>query len=233
MIINREVFSLPPYISTSWGHVAALYMKDDVLVVALDEGIVISIPSLVPNIVQQIFDAHAAYLTEEAKRGQTKQKLREMEGTVVEFPFKTSMGLDGMMSSSMQHNPEQAHAPDIPKDILNKIVGITKLLGPEDANQFPKAEPHCNCMYCQIARAVHSALDDDDAIEIVAENKREPIAPPTPHESSWIVAKEDEHIYNVHHKDSPEETFKVFLGDQVGCTCGQSGCAHMLAVLRS
>ena len=57
----------------------------------------------------------------------------------------------------LQHNPDQAQLPDLPQEIIEKIQAITQAMGfdPKHVNA-PKPEPHCNCMYCQIARAVYA-----------------------------------------------------------------------------
>lgn len=59
MKINKKVFSIPPYISTTWMNIAALHMKDSVLMITLIDGETISIPGLKQDIITEIFRTHA------------------------------------------------------------------------------------------------------------------------------------------------------------------------------
>ncbi len=42
---------------------------------------------------------------------------------------------------------------------LTKSRSFPKHLGVDDPNAIPKPEPHCNCMRCQIARAMQEGLN--------------------------------------------------------------------------
>ena len=149
MKINNQFLSLPPYISTRWSSVFALYMKDSNLVISLADGEIVEIPHLSESLVHDIFTAHAAYM--EAEMSEVKSVEVSDMGNPFRFGFSTLDGFGG----ALQHNATQADAPDMPKEIVEKISAIAKIVTPESA-ALPKAEPHCNCMFCQIARAVHN-----------------------------------------------------------------------------
>lgn len=233
MLINREVFSLPPYISTSWGHVIALFMQEATLVVVLSDGTTIKVPRLSADVVEKIFAAHAGYLEEQSHKEHSSHEGGTI-AQILEMPFRLNLShLEGL-TTAMQHNPEQANMPDLPEEMLNKIGAITKLAGLNDPQQLPKAEPHCNCIHCQIARAIHKGVDSDD--EIPAEKpkpKPSSVVIEIPETEKWLVEQTDEHVYKVTNSENTEEFYKVYLGAEVGCNCGKHGCEHILAVLRS
>lgn len=240
MLINREVFSIPPHISTSWGHVIALHMHESHLVVSLTDGIIVKIPHLSNELIEQIFDVHAAYLSEQNSRKQRPRSLKnELEGLTTgltaELPFRLgTSSMENMMMSSMQHNPEQAHMPDLPSEIIDKIAAIAKIVSPGDATNLPKGEPHCNCMFCQMSRAIHTHIDDAEPELEVQHSPSEPVAIAVSPTDPWVVLPSENSCYTVHHKDSPYEQYKVFIKEgEVGCNCGQQGCEHIIAVLRS
>ncbi len=235
MLINREVLSIPPHISTSWMHVVALYMEESTLVVSLKDGIIIKIPQLQGPLLEEIFDTHAAFLTEKKENSLPRPKRRELEPAAgMELPLRFGVGFQGlpfdsMMANGMQHNPDQANMPDIPKEILNKIVSITKIISPVDTDILSKGEPHCNCAYCQISKAIHGSLDHEERFPAIetSEEEKEELAP-------WIVEPLDACLYGVKKRANPAEEYKVFIKDgQVGCNCGSHGCEHIIAVLRS
>lgn len=238
MIINDEIFCLPPHISTSWGHVIALSMQEEKLVISLSDGTFIKISDLPNPILERIFACHAAYLEKQGKSGANRMRKPTMQtsagtgeneeaGDMLELPLRIGINSLQGMSTALHHNPEQAHLPDLPADMLDKISSIAKLVAGQEIPHMPKPEPHCNCMHCQIMRAVHR----DDPVEepVVKEAKLEEV-----HISPrWKVEQCGENLYNVTSTSTPEEIYKVFLGEQVGCTCGMHGCEHILAVLRS
>src|SRR6185436_17460112 len=94
----------------------------------------------------------------------------------------------------LHHNPEQAESPDLPPDVLDKIAQLSKTLGIDDPNVIPKPEPHCNCMRCQIARAMQKGLNDE------GQNKEEQEEVVTDEElkfRTWDVVQTGEKLYLV------------------------------------
>jgi hypothetical protein len=229
MHITSKVLSLPPFISTSWNRVASIRLQGTLLLITLKNEERIEIPNLQLHVLESIFVAHAAFLE--------KQQLAEKMASFMpaplfpvgegDVPFRLAFSsLDGI-GNAMQHNPEQAHTPDLPKEMLEKIASITKILIPEESLGWPKPEPHCNCMHCQIARAIFK--------EALEEEKREEEETAVSEKdltfSDWIIESKGEHLYTVKNKLT-QETESVYLGSPVGCTCGKTGCEHILAVLR-
>jgi hypothetical protein len=233
MKINPRIFSFPPYISTSWTHVVALHMNQSILVVSLTNGVTIEIPNLKPDLLELIFSAHAAFLEVEMIKDlprSTTSPVKSAEGEDSSVKFGLSL-MDGFGGAMLQHNSAQSNAPDIPPEIIKKIKAISKIMTPEETESMPKPEPHCNCMYCQIARAVAQQGPETPQEKLQQEE------PPVPEEDlkfqQWDIISEGEKMFTVVNRLDRDEKYSVYLGDPVGCTCGKPGCDHILAVLRS
>jgi hypothetical protein len=223
MKITPTLLSIPPYISTPWENVAALHAEGDTLFVDLIHGPRVEIPHLPAHVLESAFASHAAHL--EQKRPSTPSQ--EFQA----FTFPLPLNGEGLeqLGASLQHNPAQADMPDLPPDLLGKIGGIAKAIGIEDPALVPKAEPHCNCMHCQIARAIYGHLEQpsvEPQEEAVADNELS-FRPP------WDVTEIGDHLYLVKNPLDVGEEFRVYLGDPLGCTCGENNCEHIRAVLRS
>lgn len=246
MKINKKIFSLPPYISTTWNHIESLHMEDDALIVSLKSGEAVEIPNLRPELLETIFEAHASFI--ETGEGPSSAKRHHSQETAArlpqinffseqgEFPFKIGTGGMESFQAAMQHNPQQAHLDNLPDEVLNKIRSLSRVLIPkEDLENAPKGEPHCNCMYCQIARALQEGWGEEPAwtgdqkqtslIEEVNEQELQ--------FQQWNIEQTDQKMFTVTNRLDEEEKYNVFLGSPVGCTCGHQGCEHILAVLKS
>lgn len=268
MKITSKILHYPPYISTRWNFVQAIYLKGEQLVVCLKDHSVIEIPGLSPDMLEVIFDAHADFLeAERSPQTGLKDRLpRPRESAVTApdalppFPFlqnpenlfisglpahmadagseatmRVGFGSIENLGAAMHHNSAQANMPDLPSEILTKIAAVAKIVAPDDVQSMPKPEPHCNCTYCQIARAVHQG----------AENGQEAAPPPAGEQTDeevsdaelsfqqWEIAQTGERLYSVVNRLDSHEKYSVYLGHPVGCTCGKEGCEHILAVLKS
>lgn len=247
MKITSSILSIPPYISTSWKNVASLHLKPSELplhdlVITLTNLSTVIIPYLDPKTIDEIFKAHASFLDQEAHKLKTKsQELSSLPPFPFPNPSSASLSFGipmklkdmDMLSSfggMVQHNPEQANFPPLPEEILTKIQSVSKMVGlDKQLEQIPKAEPHCQCPYCQIARALHGEPVDtpkevlEEAIVSDAElSFRE-----------WDLKEIDKNLYEVKNPLDDNEKFQVFLGTPIGCTCGSKNCEHIKAVLNS
>ena len=237
MKINKKILSIPPYISTSWDHVLALKMKNSDLVVCLTDGHTIDIPGLKPEIVEAIFFCHASYLESQEKRQQQQSRSNhpfnflETENEAAS-PFRFGFGTFDALGSSLQHNPSQANGPDLPQEVLSKITAIAKIVAPDSAVDIPKPEPKCNCIHCQIARAIQIGINGPEAQSEEGEMEEE-IKPEDLHFQQWEIEQSGDKLYTVINRLDAKERYSVFLGHPVGCTCGKQGCEHILAVLKS
>lgn len=241
-IINDKIISIPPYISTSWGSVSALHMRGADLVFTLKEGPEVVIPQLPTPIISDIFSAHAQYMQVDGQLNQMGRELRAAPlipkslaaltdpSMANEQIFRIGIGSLEEMGQAMQHNPDQKNMPPLPPELLGKISSIIKMIAPQDADISPKAEPHCNCMHCQIARAVHS---EESAHDAPAKEEEPQVLDEELAFSQFEIRPTGDNLYTVQDKLAPHQRFTVHLGDPVGCTCGKSGCEHLVAVLKS
>lgn len=236
MKITPKILSIPPYISTSWNQIRTLYMNKSDLVICLIDNTSISIPNLNDQEITKIFNAHSTFTEQEQISELFSKNSREQN---IEEITSMHINLENMesFSSAMNHNSEQAHMPNLPKEILKKIAGITKIIAPGEIQNMPKPEPHCNCPHCQIARAIHENAD-----EATEDNQDNPPLLPSEEEvindkdlsfQQWEITQLDQHLYSVSNRLDQSEKYNVFLGESIGCTCGQAGCEHILAVLKS
>ncbi len=222
MKISPLILSIPPYISTSWKNVLSLRVEGTSLVIDLTAGKQVKVPDLKGATLEQIFRAHADYLE---KNDLEKEKGPSFLDGALNFPFK--MGLSGTMEpleNILQHNPEQSHLPNLPEDVLKKITSIAKAMGIPLSDNLLKPEPHCNCAYCQIARTIQNTPQEEGE-EFVSEQDLS--------FKTWNIEQKAENLYDVTNPLDTNECYQVFLGDPLGCTCGQKNCEHIKAVLHS
>ena len=224
MLINDKILNLPPYLSTSWENVTSIHMKGALLVVVLKEGEVVHIPGLGSTVIETIFSAHAKFLEMDSS------SLKKIDN--VEIPFRFGFATADSMAQAMQHNPAQANTPDIPDEILSKISAMTKIIAPEDSNILPKAEPHCNCMHCQIARAIHRGQDKEE-ITFIAKDAEEEVLDEELSFQQWEITQTGDKLYAVINRLDSQEKYSVYLGHPIGCTCGTENCEHIVAVLKT
>lgn len=240
MKVNQKILSIPPYISTSWKNVLSLHLDKSqghtVLMIGLLNGATISIPHLSPPELEAIFAAHQKHLEQETATLNDAPKnppipsiipgINLEEGSVVSFPLR--LGVEGnSMGNLLQHNPEAADSPDLPNELLAKIAHLTRAIGFDNPDQFPKAEPHCNCMHCQIMRLFHEEGQPR------AEDEEEEVSDLDLQFRDWDIRQDGDKLYIVSNPLNVSEEYHVYLGSPVGCTCGQSDCEHIRAVLNS
>ena len=221
MNINEKMLSIPPYVSTSWENIISISTEKENLVILLKTGAKITIPNLPSSVTKAIFATHAKYL-ETTSISPTASS----SGFSMGLPLK--IGVDGIESlgNAMRHNPERANDPDIPQEILKKIASISKIMDIDSPDMLPKPEPGCNCMHCQIARAISGKTKDTASEEeLVTEEDLK--------FKTWDIEQTGENLYTVSNPIDKTEKYTVFLGTPQGCTCGEKKCEHIRAVLTS
>lgn len=246
--ITEKLICIPPHISVTWDKVAFLQSKEDpetkkfTLSINLLNGKTVDIPDLDSSLVDIAFSAHLKNL--EQKSGPSPETenepktfgnlLQQITGISPEqlagmpIRFGISKGIPGMenLEMALNHNQEQANTPDMPPEVLEKIAGMAKLMLGGELESFPKPEPHCNCMHCQLARAIHNIPKTDLSDE-------EPITEEDLKFRTWDIKESGEKMYMVTNPLDPKEHYTVYLGSPVGCTCGKANCEHIKAVLYS
>jgi len=245
MKINHKILSIPPYVSTAWKNVVSLHLEEDnLLVIGLFNGSKIEIPNLDIAVLNSVFASHEKFLEQETEApspsqtgsqstpGETPPSLFPPgfpdDSALMSIPLR--FGMDGNMGNLLQHNSEGSDSPDLPPEVLDKIANISKAVGIENAENFPKPEPHCNCMHCQIMRKVH---DETDAPFSSEEVEEEDVSDEDLRFREWDIEAKDGNLFEVINPLSAEEHYTVHLGNPVGCTCGNANCEHIRAVLNS
>lgn len=234
--ISEKILSIPPYISTNWSSIVALHMQGDLLAIKLNDGTVVTIPNLPKDALEQIFNHHAAYL-EKGNSNFPESNFQPLAGQIKDNPlneifdqttpsFRLGFGSVDGLGNVMQHNPQQSDAPDLPPEIVQKIGAISKILVSEEL-VLPKAEPSCNCFYCQIARAINPSQNLP-----IAETHEE-VTEADLHFQQWDISQTGDKLFSVTNHSDENEKYNVFLGEPLGCTCGKQGCEHIIAVLKS
>lgn len=257
MEVNSRFISIPPLLSVSWQQVACLYQEEELLIVVLVNGTSVELSNLPTEMIEKLFAAHLAYmrrttntllrlptLSKEAQGNHSFIAPTSLEEPAPLVPSEQIANvrlsfspMDGI-GSALQHDPAMASAPNIPTDILMKFAAIAKILAPEEIDSLPKAEASCNCMHCQIVKAIQveltkagtPALDEPKTAnceeEIISENELQ--------FQQWEIKPtgNGDKLFSVINKIEPKEQYRVFLGDPIGCTCGTDGCEHVIAVLK-
>lgn len=227
MKISDKILSIPPYISTSWKSIVSLQVEPrpfgHVLVIELVTGSKVEIPNLERPVIEQLFAYHAKVLEDEEK-----EKNSSLMTAAMPFPliFPNLPNLEGL-TSMIQHNEEQKDTPPLPTEMLEKISEMTKGLLPEDVSAIQPPEPSCNCPHCQITRAI---LGKQEAPQLEIE---EEVTDEDLKFRSWDIKQENDKLYSVTNPFDAKEHYNVFLGDPIGCTCGDKNCVHIEAVLKS
>jgi hypothetical protein len=239
MRINAKTLSIPPYISTAWKNVLSLHIEETgdypLLVVTLANQTRIEIPRLDLSLMDAVFAAHEKHLNAETELPPTLSKSLFLPLSNEEpspSPFHFNAGNLESVSAYLQHNAEQMNSPNLPPEVLNKVSALSKTVGITDPNILPKAEPHCNCPHCQIARAIQNGIDNEltseETIDLEEEVSEEDLTFRT-----WDIHKTSDNLYLVMNPLDDVEHYSVYLGDPIGCTCGCKNCEHIEAVLKS
>ncbi|MFT4553555.1 MAG: hypothetical protein ACI9S8_002195 [Chlamydiales bacterium] len=241
MKIDDKIISIPRYISTTWENVSSLRVSGEVFIVSLIDDSHIEIPNLDNSTIEQAFQAHIDYVektddihtqisaSEESQYphpfSQLSSSLLNNEN-IVGLPIRFGQGGLESFGAAMQHNPAQKDMPELPEELLQKISSIAKILGNDENMTLPKAEPHCNCIFCQIANAIQG-VNDEEVIqdeEVTDEDLKF---------REWDIDQSNDKLYSVSNPLDSKEVYSVYLGNPVGCTCGEKNCDHIRAVLNS
>lgn len=227
--INEKILSIPSYISTKWSNIVSIYMNNGLLHINLLDENIIPIPDLDKETIDLIFKYHALYLESHQDDLTNDYELSYGKNDISEIleQVNTTMqiGIGPMhgIANSMQHNPRQSDAPDLPQEILEKIAAISKILKADNAI-LPEAFPSCNCFHCQIARTLNPCKKDEN---------EESIYDSELNFQQWDIAQTGENLFSVMNRLDHNESYHVYLGEPIGCTCGKQGCEHIIAVLKT
>lgn len=228
--INKSILSIPPYISTQWNQISTLSYdeKNASLIVTLINGTSVNIPNLDKKIIDQIFTLHAELL----QSNQDQENQVNNGQANINIPFDLSnMQLPGLDSFTniIQHDPDNMDAPDLPNQVLEKVKLMSETLNLENTGlSMPEPISGCNCFHCQVTRALTGAKESsENAVD-------EPICEKDLTFKEWDIENAGPDLFNVINPLDKKEQYQVYLGkENMGCTCGQKNCPHLVAVLKS
>jgi hypothetical protein len=242
MIINNKILNLPPFISTTWNNVLGLHMKESTLVISLSTGESVLIDDLPKEVIEAIFLAHRSYLEQQDFSNPAQTQVTSPFGFLNQSLSSTSLeflqfGQNAMkgIGAAMQHSEELSNAPDLPAEFLEKIAAIAKIVTPETQDGLPQAEPNCNCPHCQIANAINGQIKSNEIHHYTpaTNTHEEQVSPEDLIFQEWKIEQTGTNLYQVTNNLDPKEVYQVYLGDPIGCTCGEKNCVHIPAVLKS
>lgn len=253
MKINQKMLNIPPYISTSWKNITALYVDNQenkpVLNITLLNGTCIQIPDLQSCVLEAVFSMHSQYLEQESQSHKEKTTLPQgflgmipgiefvNSSELLEDPaslqnlttFLKTLGASfkGILPGIdflLQHSSQLAETPALSKDLLEHIFSFLKSL--DDSSMLngllTKPEhPHCNCPYCQISRFAQNK--DLEELEEVSDKDLK--------FKTWDIEQTGDKLFAVTNPFDANEKYSVYIGDPLGCTCGEIRCKHIHAVL--
>ena len=225
------MLSIPPYISTSWENVISLQVEEGTgrFIVFLKNNGIVSIPSLSTEIIAEAFHAHGEFI-ESASNPPTPPKFHPS----LSIGMMPGQFMQDTLGPIMQHDPSQKESPDLPSEVIIKVANVAKALNVDGGSfQIPKDEPHCNCPYCQIARAIHGKPNLNTIPDIDNTLKETEFLEAELKFREWDIKEVEKKLFDVTNPNDANEHYQVFLGHPIGCTCGKANCEHIRAVLNS
>lgn len=204
MKITPHLLSIPPYFTAPWSSIAALQT------IPQDDGMGLLI-TLQNDTQVEIPKLESNVLAQ----------IFDAYGKAVQAANTKSEDSTTMFADAMQHNSAQSGLPNLPPAVLEKLAIFVKSLGFDDASVMPTAQEGCNCVYCQLCRVMTEAPEEETVTDAELSFR------------DWEIAQVDGKLYKVTSPLDPNENYNVYLGAPVGCTCGQSDCEHIKAVLHS
>ena len=117
----------------------------------------------------------------------------------------------GNFGGMMQHSLEQANAPNLPPEVLEKITSIAKAIGiDKQFDQLPKAEPHCNCPFCQLSRAFHGQSPKQEVKKEDSSSFEEEVSDEELTFREWDIKEIGQSLYEVKNPLDTSEHTKFF-----------------------
>ncbi len=209
MKITDKILSFPPYFSAPWSEISALRSRCNgshyTLVITLKSGDVAEIPNLGLEDVNQVFDAHLRFTG---------------NNDLSVFQLKLPLSPLDSLENLKVHNETLNDSTPLPTDALTKMATLLKALGLDDLILGSKDD--CTCQHCQTLSANEGLSEKEESVTAEDLKFRD-----------WDIKQIDNSLYSVANPLDPDEQYQVFLGDPVGCTCGNKQCEHIKAVLSS
>lgn len=206
MIINKQLLSIPPFISTSWKDVELLLSDGkNTLNIYLKNGTLVKISHLLKEQLDLIFQVHQEILLSQAQ---------DISAPLVDPLFFQFSG------PFLEHDPELSDASPLPDEVKSKLLSLLKSLPKMDATKLPIAHENCGCPHCQLMNLMKGQEEDD----IVTDEELR--------FATWRVEEIENNYFKLTHPYQESEIYFVSLSDPISCSCGQNHCEHVEHILR-
>jgi hypothetical protein len=208
MIINKQLLSIPPYISTSWKDVELLLSDGQhTLNIYLKNGTLVKISHLHKEQLDLIFSVHQEILLNQTQ---------EMTIPIIDPLFFQFSG------PFLEHDPDLYDASPLPDEVKIKLLSLLEGLPKIDTSKAPLIHPDCSCPHCQL-------------MNLIAHNKeqQEYISDEELSFATWTQSSISPQEIKLTHPYNTDESYIVSLNEPISCTCGQNHCEHLIHVLRS
>ena len=208
MIINKQLLSIPPFISTSWKDVELLLSDGQhTLNIYLKNGTLVKISHLLKEQLDLIFKVHQEILLAQAQ----DMAMPLMDPVFFQFsgPF-------------LEHDPELSDASPLPEEVKDKLYSLLKGLPKLDVSKLPEAHAGCMCPHCQLMNLIS-----------INEQEEELVTDDDLKFATWDIKQIDNHHFKLQHPYDENEVYDVCLDAPIFCSCGQNQCEHIECVLRN
>lgn len=228
MKINKNMLSIPPYITTTWDNITcvqACVVQDEFvdIKICLADGEKVEVPHVPEKIFNKIRDEYEKFIESSsintpADLGGIASGIADIfQGANRELPAIGRGENVGVIGFPVSGHPRQHHeAPVLGKEALRQI---TKTLGEKafEGEYITK----CNCIYCQSCRFVQDKKNKESGEK------------PLEFSDAWLVEEVGTDKFIVRDKMKESNVFTVYLKPKIICSCGSNVCEHIKATLFS
>jgi hypothetical protein len=208
MIINKQLLSIPPFISTSWKDVELLLSDGQhTLNIYLKNGTLVKISHLLKEQLDLIFNVHQEILLTQAQ---------DLAAPLIDPLFFQFSG------PFLEHDPELSDANPLPDEVKARLQSLLEGLPKIDSAKLPQPILGCNCPHCQLMTLIN-----------VPKNEEEYVDDEELKFASWDVNQLSDHLFKLTHPYDETDIYYVSLESPISCTCGEKNCEHIEHILRN
>lgn len=130
----------------------------------------------------------------------------------------------------MRHDPAAGNASILPKELLRKIRSFSKkILSQKELATTQEAVPGCHCPFCQITRAIEEGIQSD---ELTLKEGEEIVSDEELRFEKWRVLDLGDESFELTDPCAPDHSYRVQIQPEIQCSCGQTGCEHIVTILK-
>jgi hypothetical protein len=208
MIINKQLLSIPPFISTSWKDIELLLSDgQNTLNIYLKNGTLVKISHLLKEHLNLIFSVHQEILLNQAQ---------EVTTPIIDPLFFQFSG------PFLEHDPDLCDASPLPDEVRSKLKSLIENLPKMDPSKMPVVHDNCFCPHCQLINLI---FENTEKEELVSDSDLT--------FSTWIQEEVSDDEIKLIHPYNSDEFYIIKLQNPLQCSCQMPDCEHLLHVLRN